>query len=79
MPKAYTIRSGDWETNNWHLRNWVIEGSLDNTNWENLDEQKNCSLLNGSYFIHTFNINNENNKYFKYLRICKTGPNWFNF
>lgn len=75
--KSYTIKSGWWEKNNWHLKSWVIEGSNDKSTWEILDDQRDCNYLNGSHFIHNFQIQRQTGKEFRYLRIRKTGPNWF--
>lgn len=79
IPLNYTIRTYNWTSNVSHLKSWVIEGSNDNSNWLVVDEEIDCPFLNGKSFVHTFNINNEQNKPFKYLRIRQTGPNWANY
>lgn len=78
-PMSYSIRSCIFATNSSHPKSWVIEGSDDNSKWEIVDEQKNCSLLNGSNLVHTFDIlKKEEEKEFRYLRIRLTNPNWQN-
>ena len=77
IPTAYTIRTRHCGTNDRHLKSWIFEASKDNNAWKTLDEQKNCSYLNGNRFFHTFNINQNNTEEYKYFRIKQTGPNWF--
>lgn len=79
IPSAYTIKTTYNNEGMDHLKSWVIEGSVDNNNWMKLDEQNNCSLLNGENLCHTFVIENlDDRKEFKYLRIRQTGENWHN-
>ena len=73
----YTIKTSClFEKNMRHPRSWVIEGSNDNNSWEILDEQKDCSEINGKSITHTFSINNQELKKFKMIRLRATGPNW---
>lgn len=74
IPTDYTIRSPNFSHNSQHLRSWLLEGSNDLNNWGVLDEQKDCSFLNGPNYIHTFHIDKP--KEVKYIRIKETGPNW---
>ena len=68
-----------------YLKSWIIEGSVDGFSWKKLDEQKNCSLLNGENLVRTFPINvdvddlefDDENE-FKFLRIKQTDKNWHN-
>ena len=71
------MKSGWWESNNWHPRNWAIEGSNDDISWDILDNQTNCQHLNGCHRIHTFTIQNQKDKEYCYIRIRQTGQNWF--
>lgn len=77
IPSHYIIRSYFSHPND-HLKNWVIEGSIDGNYWDLLDEQKNCSFLNGPNFIHLFPISQFKGKSFKYIRIRQTGVTWSN-
>ena len=73
----YTIKTSClFEKNMRHPRSWVIEGSNDNNSWEILDEQKDCSEINGKSITHTFSVNNQELKKFKMIRLRATGPNW---
>lgn len=78
IPTNYTIGTQSGGPNCNHLKNWILEGSKDKVSWTKLDEEKNCSYLNGSCFYHTFPIQNENHQSFKYLRIHQTGQTWYN-
>ena len=51
-------------------KTWDIEGSNDLQNWEIIDQRANDSSLSDYGRSKTFNVNNNNNnKYFKYIRI----------
>lgn len=58
-----------------HLKNWVFEVSKDDKNWEIVDEQKNCSYINGNRIIHTFNIQKQPNDEYQFIRIRQTDKN----
>ncbi|KAK8847913.1 hypothetical protein M9Y10_018961 [Tritrichomonas musculus] len=76
-PSYYTLKSANWGPNNGHPKNWVIEGSADNSSWRLLDEQSNCCILNGREIVHSFKIKNfDSNSEFNYIRMRQTGPNW---
>lgn len=77
-PTSYTIRSNNWPSDNWHLRNWVVEGSNDSNEWEIIDEQKENSDLRGRNLVHTYHVHNKNDNSFKFIRIRQTGQNWYN-
>lgn len=68
-PTHYQIVSHNGRANLYHPKNWVIEGSIDETNWDVLDCQINCSFLNGPSLSHTFPIRYENLKEFRYIRM----------
>lgn len=76
-PSDYIIRSPRNEITNHYLKNWVVEGSDDKIQWEIIDKQENCDYLNGSGFVHSFKIENENLKSFRYIRLRQNGPNVF--
>lgn len=77
IPKDYTIRSPKFDTNSQHPRSSVIEGSKDSKEWSIIDEQKNCSFMNGPNFIHTFHISKS--KEIKFIRIRETDQNWASY
>ena len=76
IPKNYTIRShNNGCTGHYNLKSWVIEGSLDSNQWENLSEVENTSVLDGKNFSHTFAIQNQSNREYKFIRIRITDKN----
>lgn len=77
-PSYYTIMSANEFKDGSHPKSWVIEGSINSNAWEVLDDQKNCSYLNGRNKIYTVKINNESSKEFKYIRMRMTGQSWYN-
>lgn len=76
VPKNYTLRSHDNSANCCHPKNWVLEGSNDGNYWEIINEQENCSLLNGSLLSYTFQIQNLENKEFQFIRMRQTQSCW---
>lgn len=77
IPTEYTIRTMiNCEPNYVNLKGWIIEVSNDGCYWELIDEQHNCSSLNGPGLIHTFKIRNLNesvNKFFKLVKFILYG------
>lgn len=78
IPTNYTIKTSNSYVGKNHLKNWVIEGSNDNKNFEILDEEKDCPHLNTKNIVHTFTINNSQSKQFRFIRIRLTGQNMNN-
>lgn len=78
IPSNYIIISTNSSKGSDHLKSWVLEGSIDNNQWEKLDEQVNCTFLNGPALCHTFPISVKNENGFKFLRIRQTDKNWRN-
>lgn len=76
---GYTIRSEKSNsTGGNHLKTWVIEGSNDGSNWSIIDEERDNAFLNGSNYVHAFQIKNQSNQEYKYVRLKMTAPNWGN-
>ena len=71
IPTNYTIRSAPYDDGA-HPKSWAIEGSNDNENWNILDTQDNCSKLKGLSLAHTFDIKNNENMEFRYIRMRQT-------
>ena len=67
---GYIIKSDFKSSNDWYLKSWKVEGSIDNQNWEYLHSLKNSNDLStfegGSYSIKNHNI-------IKFLKITQTG------
>ena len=74
IPTDYTMKSYNCSTP--HPKSWVIECSNDNSSWETVDEENNCSYLNGANIVHTFKMNHPSSKEFRYIRIRQTGTTW---
>ena len=73
-PKSYSIRTYMNGYN--HLQNWCIEASNDNDNWTIIDERRNERSLDDAGRSNTFvlNRNQNENEFYKYLRLRQTGP-----
>lgn len=78
IPTSYQIMSFPYGQNSSHLKNWVVEGSNDNSKWEQIDSQKDCSYLNGQNLTHLFAIPKSSQKEFRFIRLRQTGKNWYN-
>ena len=74
----YTLKSGTNGENEENPKSWVIEGSNDNSKWDILDEKRNNSILNGKNLVHTFEIEKQKQKEYKYIRMKQTDKNWYN-
>jgi hypothetical protein len=72
----YTVKSDPHRGQGYHhLREWVVEGSNDNGNWEILDS-RNTQELNGASLVKTFKCSSENSsKFFRFVRLRQTGKN----
>ena len=66
---SYSIKS--FNANCCHLKNWVIEISNDQVNWEKIDEHLNCEDLNKSLITKTFQVNQ--NHFSRYCRLHHIG------
>lgn len=76
--KSYTIRS--YKGGVRHPKSWIIEGSEDFNLWDKIDEQKDCIYMKGESspdnHVHTFIVQNQNHKPFKFIKITQTDKNW---
>lgn len=59
-------------------KQWVIEGSNDQINWDQLSDENECKELNGMCKDHRFIIKNKSNKKYRYIQMHTTCPNWNN-
>ena len=76
---GYSIQSNHCNTNYYHLKSWIIEGSNDvqpNKNWEEIDTRISNNDLNGSYKFNYFRISN-NSKSFRYIRLRMIDKNYY--
>lgn len=67
----YTMRNRG--EGGWHIRNWNLQGSNDDTNWTNIDVRVNDSTITSGGQWGAFNTS-LSDKY-RYLRIIMTGNN----
>lgn len=75
IPTDYTIRT--FNSTSCYLRNWVIEGSEDNSSWTPIDTQQNCPYLkDGASLVHTFTIANQRPDKYRFIRLRPTSANW---
>jgi hypothetical protein len=72
--KNYTLKTDRWCLTQIHLREWVIEGSNDNSTWTVLDKQ-NTEDLNGPSLVKTFGCSSESSQFFRFVRLRQTGRN----
>jgi hypothetical protein len=73
QPTHYSIRMYSPGPNYSHLKNWVIEGSLDGKSWSEIDRRENNTDLNSSFAIKTFNICKVDT--FRMIRLRQIGLN----
>ncbi|EAY19771.1 hypothetical protein TVAG_178150 [Trichomonas vaginalis G3] len=64
-PTWYSIKSDGNSCS--HIKNWVLEGSDDATNWSMVDEQRDNSILNGQFNVGTFKCSKS--RFYRYFRI----------
>ena len=57
-----------------HLKNWVLEVSDDDNNFTEIDQHKNCDLLNGRLRTATFEVSHSTPA--RFVRLRQTGENW---
>lgn len=69
----YVLKSYDADDEQ-HPKNWIIEGSNDNKNWDKIDEKINCDSLCGKSRIYAFSVQDNNDDEFRYIRMRQTGP-----
>lgn len=70
----YSIRSEGDRKDTHHLKSWIIEVSNDCDKWLKIDEQKNCSILNGNCLTGTFDV--KPNDFSRYVRLMQTDKTW---
>jgi hypothetical protein len=67
-PTHYSLRSHEKP----YLRAWVLEGTIDGTNWFVLDSRPNNSMINGKFKVGTFEVANP--KPCWKIRVKQAGP-----
>jgi hypothetical protein len=83
IPTHYSIRAYSSGPGCNHLKNWVIEGSVDGQSWDELDRRENDSDLNSSHAVKTFSVSDSKPKSksgpFQMIRLRQIGPNHNNY
>jgi hypothetical protein len=67
----YSLKS---DGHNYHLLQWILEGSLDGQRWTILDT-RNTQDLNGTFIVKTYECNSRSSEFFRYIRLRQTGKN----
>jgi hypothetical protein len=68
----YTLRTYDYVFSGNHLKSWMLEGSIKDENWIEIDSRSDCPDLNGKRFMKTYEVKHQS--FFRYLRLRQTGP-----
>jgi hypothetical protein len=68
---GYSIKTNRGGINCCHLKNWDIQGSLDQKIWIKIDSQKDNDALNDSNKVHTWKCKKSDE--FRYIRLIQTG------
>jgi hypothetical protein len=75
-PIHYSIRSDyNGGTGGHNPKSWVLEGSVDNNQWEEVDRRDNNSDLNARSITRLFAVNHSSE--YRSLRFRQTGPNHY--
>jgi hypothetical protein len=73
-PTHYAIRSRYDARSGWrHPKSWVIEGSIDCHQWEEVDRRGNNDDLNAQNVVRLFTVTHSSE--YRSLRLRQTGPN----
>jgi hypothetical protein len=72
-PTHSSLRMHTPGPNNYHVKNWVLEGSTDSQEWIEIDRRENDSDLNNSCSLKTFSIARSDPVRLIHLR--QIGPN----
>jgi hypothetical protein len=70
----YILRSPEASVGWYHLRSWVMEGSLDNEKWIELDCRREEQRLNGSKFVCSCEVRTVVES--RFIRIRSIGADW---
>jgi len=73
IPKNYTLRHGANSRMD-ALRNWVLQGSIDDQSWTDISRHTNDTSLNAEFAIKTWEIKDQITPY-RYFRILQIGHN----
>lgn len=69
----YSLKTFIGGPNSGHLKTWVVEGSNDEKNWEEIDRRAGNSDLNDRNRFNTYDTSNKH--FYRYIRLMQTGKN----
>jgi hypothetical protein len=72
---CYALKTNFGPVGAWHLKSWVLYGSLDARQWVCLDEQRDTEILNGRNKWAKFSIVDLG--WLRFAKLQMTGPNHF--
>ena len=73
---SYTLKTINDPPNANHLKSWILEVSNDGENYNEIDRQTNCHLLNGSLQSATFKVSCSTPQ--RFVRLRQNGSTWYN-
>ena len=68
----YTLKTRQFG-GGYHIQSWVVEGSTDGQNWDEINRQENVKELAQEGCVRSFPVDSTSE--FRFLRIRQTGPN----
>lgn len=69
---AYTLRDGSPANEQWFIREWLLQGSVNNVAWETIDERTDATIQR-QFGVATFRV--AKTKAFRYFRVVQTARN----
>lgn len=72
---CYTIKNGK-SLRHYYLKNWVIEGSNDENQWDEIDRHVDDSKLDADEIAVTFDVQKKNAGFYRFIRLRETGQTW---
>jgi len=75
VPTHYAIRTYGYGVNGEHLKNWVVETSLDGKLWTEIDRKENNSAMNAFKVTRIFDVSRREEC--RFIRLVNVGRNWY--
>lgn len=72
-PTHYTLKSGEGYSGSQHLKSWVIEVSIDGSEWFEVDRRENAYDLNDSFAMKNFRITRLTAERYRYFKLREIG------
>ena len=74
--ESYSLKTFNYGPNYSHLKSWILEGSDDGENFEEIDRQDDNDRLNGNLKSARFYVSHMKPQ--RYIRLKRIGPSWGN-